>query len=362
MNSTSRLLKAAPICTLILFFCGITSLAQTEVEAYHPGVTANGITYFLPTTKLQIVVTAKRTIYKPGEYAQYAALYLRTDNAIQDEHSIWEITGLKATAYGAANKDHAYSIKLKPRTVAPLVGLAPDGRLLSINTAAPELPTLELPSVTQVRADKENGADFKTQEILSAASRTKMAELTAAEIYDIRENRSLLAKGQADFMPKDGEQLRLMLESLEEQENGLLSLFKGTTREEVHVFTFDYTPTDEVKNELLFRFSRHFGILDDDDVGGTPYTISVSNDRSLPEVVIPEKPKKEKKPVEDVRYVIPGSATITIANPTSEILKFHTPLAQFGHVEHLGGELFHKNSTIKLTFSEATGGIISITN
>lgn len=54
----------------------------------------------------------------------------------------------------------------------------------------------------------------------------KMAELAANEIYDIRENRSLLAKGQADFMPKDGTQLKMMMEQLDKQEAGLLMLLK----------------------------------------------------------------------------------------------------------------------------------------
>ncbi len=348
-------MKKILLCAFAALF--IKTSAQTEVETYRPGLTNSGVTYFLPNTKLHISVTAQRTTYTPGEYWQYAPLYFRLNDAIQNEYSVWEITDISIEPYGAANKDKAYSIKFKPKTTAPLVGLAPDGRLLSVNTAAPEIPELSRPSVTVKRADPTNGADFKTQEILSAGSKAKMAELTAAEIYDIRENRSLLTKGQADFMPKDGEQLRLMLKSLDEQEQGLLSLFKGTTKEEIHTFTFDYTPDAETQADLLFRFSRHFGVMADDEKGGTPYYISVTDDRALPNEISPEKPKK---PIEDLRYIVPGSACIKIFSPLSNVVEMHTPLAQFGHVEHLGGDLFNKMANTRLTLSPSTGGIVKI--
>lgn len=98
------------------------------------------------------------------------------------------------------------------------MSLTNDGRLLSVN-AKSSVNDEQLPvaSVTKVQQKTVNGADFKTEEILSAGSTAKMAELAANEIYDIRENRGLLTKGQADFMPKDGEQLKLMLANLDTQ-------------------------------------------------------------------------------------------------------------------------------------------------
>lgn len=43
-----------------------------------------------------------------------------------------------------------------------------------------------------------------TEEILIAGSTAKMAELVAKEIYNIRESKNSLTRGQADYMPKDG--------------------------------------------------------------------------------------------------------------------------------------------------------------
>lgn len=72
------------------------------------------------------------------------------------------------------------------------------------------------PATTQKK--KINPRDFLTEEILMAGSTAKMAELVAKEIYNIRESKNALVRGQADNMPKDGEQLKIMLANLEEQE------------------------------------------------------------------------------------------------------------------------------------------------
>ena len=68
-----------------------------------------------------------------------------------------------------------------------------------------------------------------TEEILIAGSTAKMAELVAKEIYNIRESKNSLTRGQADYMPKDGAALKLMLDNLDEQEQAMMQMFAGTT-------------------------------------------------------------------------------------------------------------------------------------
>ena len=43
-----------------------------------------------------------------------------------------------------------------------------------------------------------------------ASSTAKMAELVAKEIYNIRESKNALLRGQADNTPSDGAQLKIM--------------------------------------------------------------------------------------------------------------------------------------------------------
>lgn len=348
------------IISLIALLAATTATgmkAQTEVAAYQPGVTEEGITYFLPHTRLLVAVTATKTTHEPGEYARFARSYLRLANVPLVAYDQWAITSVEVIPYGVPDKTEAYTIKLKSKTSAPLVGLSHDGILLSINTPAPEIPALPVPSVTQ--ADKKprlNPADYKTEEILSAGSTTKMAELTADEIYDIRENRSLLTKGQADFMPQDGAQLKLMLAKLDEQEEALLQLFKGTESTETHVMTFSYDARKEADGDVLFRFSPYLGPVAADDLSGSPVYISIKDLNTLP-ATQPEAGNSKKKEAEDLRYIVPGQAQVRVYTPDRTLAELNVSLAQFGHVEHLGGELFNKKYTTRVTLFPETGGI-----
>lgn len=343
---------------LLVFSAHLT--AQTSVTEYKPGLTESGITYFLPQTRLHVTVTAQRTTYHPGEFCQYAERFLRINDVEKTERDEWELISVEVTPYGVADKTKAYTIQLKPRTSAPFVGLASDGRLLSINADIPKLKALSAPSVYKEKGTLLNPEEYKTEEIITAGSTLKMAELTANEIYDIRENRSLLSKGQADFMPKDGEQLKLMLKTLDTQEEALLQLFKGTSSRETHVFTLDLFPEQELQRHVLFRFSKHLGLVDRDNMAGEPVYITLKDLKSLPAEVVVEEKKGKKKEVLDVRYTLPGTAYVKIFTPERELLSLNLQLAQFGRVEHLGGELFNKKYTTHIIFSPETGGIVKL--
>lgn len=336
-----------------------SSLAQTEVKKYQAGITEEGITYFLPQTQIRVVVYATKTHYIPGEFCDYAKRYLRLNDVPQNQYDKWTIEDIELYSYGVADKTKAYSIKLNTKTSAPLVTLTPDGRLISINKKVDhydqDLPKSESSRVEQ---KKINGNDFKTEEILSAGSKSKMAELTANEIYNIRENRSLLTKGQADFMPKDGEQLNLMLNSLDKQEEGLLQLFKGETYTEKHTFTFDISPNQDVEKSPLFSFSKYLGMVDLDDPAGTTFYCSIKDLHSIP--VAEVDGNNSKKEVKDLRYTIPGQANVKVFTEEQEYVSENIPLAQFGKIEHLGGDLFNKKYTTKITLSPETGGIVHV--
>ena len=330
----------------------LKSEAQTDVRPYQPGITQEGITYFLPQTRLHVVVRAQRESYIPGEYAAFAQRFLDASNVEQQPFDTWTLQQIEVVPYGVADRTQAYTIKLNHKTSAPLVELAPDGRLLSVNTTANALPTLEAPSVKKISKDTPQGNKYKTQEILRAGSIAARAEITAQEIYDIRENRGLLAKGQADFNPKDGEQLKTMIAQLDERETALLSLFLGTKSTEEHVFTLEVTPQQTQQTLDLFRFSRYLGLVDANDVAGTPIQLQISDQATLPETE--ESPKKE---VEDLRYRIPSNAAIRIFDESRVWFNGIVPIAQFGRIEHLGGVLFNKKFNTKVRLSPTTGRV-----
>ena len=347
------------LSAFLLFAASLTASlpcgAQTEVTPYRPGVTTEGITYFLPTTGLHIVVRAHRVTYAPGPYAAFAERFLEARNVEQLPTETWTLTDIDLEPFGTANREQAYTIKLNPKTSAPLVSLAPDGCLLAVNAQAPAVSALTQPSVIR-STPRTSSRSVETQEMLRAGNLRTKAELAAQEIYDLRENRNLLIKGQAEFNPKDGEQLRLMLEKIDQQEAALTAMFVGTTTEDDHVFTFDYMPTKDVEADEIFRFSRHLGLVERDDLAGNPIYIEVKNQNTLPEET-PDPKADKKKPTDDLRYCNPGTARIRLFTADRTFVDQMLSLAQFGRIEHLGGALFNKKFNTRVLLSPTTGHV-----
>lgn len=333
--------------------CGF---AQTEVESFVPGTTLEGVCYYLPRTAFRVTVIAEKTTIRPGDFYKYADRFLRLQNVPTEESVQWTLKSIKLEPYGKPDKAKAYSIKLKSKTVAPLVGLSHDGILLSINTDASESFLPELPKPEQGVAP-ENPRSFMTQEILAAGSTAKMAELCAQEIYDIRESKNALIRGEADNTPKDGAQLKLMLDQLDRHASVLESLFAGTKQTDTEVFSFFFDPMKETERDVLFRFSQKLGVLDADDLAGEPVAVAVKVLETIPTAVpSAETTKKRAKMERGVYYNVPARTRINISYKGKEYAKLETPMGQFGVVEILSNILFDKKTTTQVTFFQTTGG------
>ena len=68
------------ISLALLLVTAVSAPAQTDVSIYTPGVTAEGVVYFLPKTILKITVTSTEQTYSPGEFAHYAERYLKMNH------------------------------------------------------------------------------------------------------------------------------------------------------------------------------------------------------------------------------------------------------------------------------------------
>ncbi|MBO7067073.1 MAG: DUF4831 family protein [Bacteroidaceae bacterium] len=349
-------MKLRNILGLTLCFLTLGTQAQTDVTKFVPGSTLEGVSYFLPKTAFRVTIITEKTVTKPGDFYKYASRYLRLPNVPTEESVTWTIKSIKLEPFGVPDKDKAYSIKIKSKTVAPLVGLSTDGILLSINTEAEEefLPDLPDP----IPATKpEDPRSYMTQEMLAAGSTAKMAELCAEEIYDLRDSRNALIKGEADNTPKDGAQLQLMLNQLDKQTTALESMFKGIQLTSTEVTSFNYLPEQETDKEILFRFSQKLGIVDADDLAGAPIYVRVKCTESLPKTEVDEDAAKKKAKMEKgVYYNVPARTKVSIFNNQQEFLTTELPMGQFGVVEILSNMLFDKQATTKVTFFQTTGG------
>ena len=333
------------------------SFAQTEVMV---GVTQGkdyGIVYMLPKTQIELEIKAERVNYTPGEFSKYADRYLRLDNVSTTPATYWELKSIQVKSVGVPDNEATYFVKLKDKTVAPLMELTEDGIVKSINVPYSQTEnnrkTTQKPAVSK----QVNPRDFLTEEILMASSTAKMAELVAKEIYQIRESKNALLRGQADNTPSDGAQLKIMIDNLNQQEDAMTKMFSGSREKEEKVFTIRLTPDRELNNEVAFRFSKKLGVVAKDDLAGMPFYISL---KDLKTVTPPAETEKKKKDLEGVAYNVPGQALVTLTDGKKKVYEGELPVTQLGVREYLAPVLFNKNSTIKVYFDPNTGGLLKI--
>lgn len=330
-----------------------STYAQTDVTTGIMRGKDYGVTYLLPKTEIEVVIETTKHTYMPGEFSKYADRYLRLNNVAADPEIYWTIDKIQMRAAGVPDKDNVYFVKLKDKTVAPLMELTEDGIVRSINMPVSDRNKIPATKLTEA-TENIDPRKFLTEEILMASSRAKMAELVAKEIYSIRESKNALLRGEADNMPQDGAQLKIMLDNLNLQERAMTEMFSGTVKEEPKTVTVRLTPK-EMNNEVAFRFSKRLGVVANDDLAGEPYYISVT-DLKTPAIPVDDGKKK----VDGIAYNVPGRAHITLTGDNKKLFDEELPITQFGTIEYLAPVLFNKNSTVKVSFDTATGGLIKV--
>jgi hypothetical protein len=351
---------------LTSYLSPLTSSAQTVSSFYQPGVTAEGAVYFLPKTAVRVTVEVEKTTYTPGDLCQYAERYLRLRDVSPTPSVGYRITAIRQEPVAVADTTKRYAVKFDPRTSATNIRLSDDGVLVGINTEVrgekqevrdyTQPKNNPLTSHSSPLTSKLNPRQFMSEDALAAGSTSKMAELIAQDIYEIRDSRNQLVRGQADNMPKDGEQLRLMLNQLNLQDRALTSLFAGTTVSDTTRHTFLIVPDSVIVRDILFRFSQKLGLVDADDLAGVPYYINIDDLSTVP-APAPVDPRKKLKPIDGIFVNIPGRLRATISDGQQAIITSEFPAGQFGNVELLSGSLFNKRFTTRLWLNPLSGAI-----
>lgn len=323
-----------------------------------------GTSYVLPKNGVRLTVSVEKTQYTPGQFCQYAERYLK-EHVGQEATTTYRIIGIDAEHLSMPDTAKRFTLVIDKKHTIDKVSLTPDGRLLAINTDAdlkPQSSNLN-PQISILKSPTShiNPMSFLTEDILNAGSTAKMAELTAKEIYDIRDSRNALSRGEADNLPKDGAQLKLMYDNMDRQEQALATLFQGTTVRDTTQAQFEVWPTKEGRN-LIFRFSKHYGLVDADDLSGEPYYADVTDLHTVtpPPPLTDDEKKKEDKADIGLRVNKPGRARIAIAYDGKTVKTIEMDAAQFGYVETLSGDLFGKKQTSELRLDPATGAVSSI--
>ena len=315
------------IASLLL---GMPLMAQTKVVKKN-AVKANnfGITYSLPKTSLVVDAEVTKVTCKAGPYYQYAEKYLGVKDAVTEDKVYFDL-----------------------------------GKISLINRGNAEYTPVE----SELDAAKKNkgsqqkvtDASVFSEELLMAGSTAKQAEVAAKQIYRIRESRLNILTGEADNLPPDGEAMKLVIQQLEEQEKALTNLFTGILTKETEHYEVSIIPHDNLDKEVLFRFSKQLGIVDADDLGGTPVYMNLKATERAPILDAKEAEKKDKS-LKGIVYNVPGKASIEILMNKKTLYKGEAQITQFGTREGLAPVMFEdKKAPVKVLFYPETGAIKQI--
>ena len=348
----------------ICFLLGIASPAfsQTRVEK-KIAMKSNGygVTYSLPKTSLVVTAEITQVTCKAGPYHKYAEKHLGVKDAVMSDHVYYELTKVYLQNKGVPDDENTYIVEFKPKTTAPFVYLTDDGLLCAINTDyTPAESVVAVAKRSAQQAEKEPTYAVMTEELLMAGSVTRQAEVAARQIYKLRENRMDILSGEADNMPPDGEAMKIVLQQINDQEQALTALFIGEKRRKTTFHETRIVPEDDLNREVLFRFSEKLGVLDADDLGGTPIYLTLrATDRASE--LDPKEAEKKAKSMKGIIYNVPGKAEATIEMGDERLYRGEVQVVQFGTHEALAPVIFEdKKAPVKITFYPETGAIKQI--
>lgn len=327
-----------------------------DISQYTPGE-GEGIVYFLPKTALQLNIIATKVTYQPGDFCQYANRYLRINNVSAQPETHWELKVIDVRPVGVPDSTKVYIMKLKDKNASSNVELTENGLIKAINTTA---PAEEAPAAYPLdkSAAPENARKYMTEDILMAGSTAKMAELTAKEIYNIRDSRNSIVRGQADNMPKDGASLKLVIDDLNKQEKAMTEMFTGHVSREDKLITLTVVPQDGMNEKVVARFSTLLGVLPADDLAGDPVYMAIRSNTPVP-APLPDDGKRKKK-IEGVIYNVPGKGNVSVSYKGKNYFDGDLTLTQFGNTEVLTNGLFDKKVNTRVVFNPQTGGVVKI--
>lgn len=354
---------------IIVTAFGFLSLSGQEATRVRVGDNQNnGITYNLPAISMHIQADAVCTAVKAGVFAQYAEKYLGLKDVPMEDAVSWKLENVSMVTEAVTDTARSYHVTFNEKLPMPTF-LLKNGRLSGVESADYPLSTTPVIEETHVasevavpvKAVEMHAANVMSEELLKAGSKSKQAEIAARQIFRIRESRLNLLTGDVDNLPADGASFQLVLDNLKAQEEAYMELFTGVVSTTTAHREYDYRPVGE-GNSVLFRFSRHFGFVDADDLSGEAIKISVTitdDKRSVP--VLLDAKGKPKPVATGIAYTVPGKARVALTFKGTALAQGEWEMGQFGHVEFLSSSLFtNKKAPASASFCPMTGALVNL--
>ena len=319
--------------------------------------------YCMPLTQLLFTVQYDEIVTEVGPFYQYSERYLGTKDVLTKAEKQFVLNNVTFRPLAAADTTRSYILQDKSGK-AQLISLTPYGTLAGYNT---ESTVKSQKSKTGKHEHCKSGCDNLVgtpttrlmpllEEQLMASSTAKMAEGAAKQIYRIREMRLNLLAGDVEKYPADGNALKHVLAELDKREQELTALFIGRRTVTHHVHHLTYTPAARGNNteSILFRFSRYYGIVANDDLSGEPVTLRLS--KAAHSLYSADKPSKQGASV--LYYNLPGTGNLTLHYGDQIMVDHPVEVAQWGVSVPVNSALLDGKTHI--LFNPLTGAIVSV--
>lgn len=345
----------------LLLALALPMSAQLTQRVSGGNINDPGLTYTLPQTALEVTVEAQCTQRKAGPFAQFAERYLGITDAPQEDATVWTVRSISVLPVAVADTSKRFHVNFSaPQT--PALHLTDDGRLWGINMQPePQTAVAEPEETEPEQKNRLSPVSVMNEEMLKAGSKNKQAEIAARQIFRIRESRLNLLTGEVDNLPADGASFQLVLDNLEAQEKAYLELFTGTETVTLQQKQFSYLPLLSMGSHeaLLFRFSRHYGFVDNDDLVGEAYMLRIDVIEDNTQVPVLTDAKGRPRPAATgIAYNVPGKLNYAVMHGGEKLAYGTQAAGQFGHVERLPQTQFvDKRNPVKAQFDLLTGSL-----
>lgn len=310
------------------------------------------LTYSLPRTSFEFEVTAVRTDFTAGPYAQYASKYLGLDVRTADEVS-YAVSEVRMRSFTEADPDARFSYKADPKSEPVMLQLTSQGLVASHQGTAPVDAAWKFPSeqvheflvrpanLTNAKGTLYYSANrsVKQDVVVEKSGEAKAAEV-AGRIFAIRENKYKILVGDTDAT-YSGEAMKAAIDALDALEAELLSLFTGSSSSDTQQAVFELVPSAGAKDMVAFRLSSTEGFVPADDLSGTPYFFQIEPESLASPAEEPaeeaskgkSRPQARSKVRQFIHYRVPAVCRVTLGDGEVSLLSHRALVWQCGTEE-----------------------------
>ena len=337
----------------------IASCASTKKEtatvispygAALPAAGQSAIVYGLPQTRICFDVELVKVSVKKGPYAEYANRMLGLQNVPMRDSESWLIKSIRISTRQEVDSKRLFALSFTdyPQNLDKLLRFTNAGLLLDVTSGNVLMDSqhqgkagsdFQFINTAMSSAVKEKiDTVYKTiltdtafvripvvQKTVMARTAEEQAREAAQQIFDIRKNRFEILTSKAEY-PPDGASLKLVLQSLDTQEEQLLSLFNGAKIEDRQIVTYPALPEKPGTNTELFYFSERAGIVSKNTAGAKAVWYETGK------IVTPASITPDQQAKNIIYYRIPQVVEVSAGVDSNTLTREQITICQFGNI------------------------------